>query len=82
MFNAFFFVAYKRRFVEVVVDLTLLFMSLFFAYNLRFEKMFDNYYVNQFLDVVIIFMAVKITLLFWFKLYRGSWEYVALTDLM
>ncbi|MBF0361079.1 MAG: hypothetical protein HQK49_08715 [Oligoflexia bacterium] len=81
-FNFDFFVVYKRRFAEVTGDIILLFMSLFFAYNLRFENSFDTYYTNQFLDIVIIFITVKIAVLFWQGYYRGQWKYVGIADLL
>ncbi|MBF0312888.1 MAG: hypothetical protein HQK52_05700 [Oligoflexia bacterium] len=77
-----FLVDYKRRFAEVVVDIILLFISLFAAYNLRFESHFSMYYVEQFTDTVIAFIAIKIAVLFWQGMYRGDWKYMGIADVI
>jgi UDP-GlcNAc:undecaprenyl-phosphate GlcNAc-1-phosphate transferase len=77
-----FIVDYKRRFAEVVFDIILLFMSLFLAYNLRFEYSFNPYFVEQFTETVIAFIAIKIAVLFWQGMYRGDWKYMGIADVI
>lgn len=82
VFPSKFFVYHKRRFVEVLLDITMLFLSLFFAYNLRFEGQFIGLYVNQFMDIVIVFIAIKVAILFWLGMYNGDWRYMGIADVL
>ncbi|MBF0208204.1 MAG: hypothetical protein HQK53_15100 [Oligoflexia bacterium] len=77
-----FYVAYKRRFLEVISDITLLFLALLFAYNLRFEKSFSGDYSKQFTNTVVFFVSIKMAVFFWNGNYRGEWKYMGVADLL
>ncbi|MBF0208967.1 MAG: hypothetical protein HQK53_19070, partial [Oligoflexia bacterium] len=77
-----FLLDYKKRFAEVVFDIVLLFFSLFLSYNLRFESYFSGVYIEQFSDCVIVFIAVKVAVLFALGMYRGEWKYMGIPDVI
>ncbi len=73
---------YKRRIIEVLLDLTFICIAYYAAYFLRFEntQLEANLVLLKASFVWII--LIKICCFFAFGLYRGVWRYISITDLL
>lgn len=73
---------YKRRIVEVLLDLILICIAYYTAYFLRFEgELFarNEYSIRESLGWIIL---IKMSVFFVFGLYRGLWRYISVSDLL
>ena len=73
---------YKRRVVEVLLDVALVSVAYYAAYRLRFEgrAWFDNF--DLFFQSLPIAVGVQMLSLFAVGAYRGVWRYFTLVDAM
>lgn len=75
-------ILYKRRILEVIVDLIIICVSYYSAYLLRFEgKISDANFslISQSLPWIIVF---RLICFYYFGLYRGIWHYISISDLI
>lgn len=73
---------YKRRIIEVILDLMLICIAYYSAYFLRFEGSLlpaNIYLIRESLVWVIL---IKMSAFFMFGLYRGVWRYISISDLL
>ena len=73
---------HKRRFAEVLMDLTLICLAYYSAFYLKFDAVISyqmQRVIVEFLPVVIAFQLINF---FLFGLYRGVWKYAGLTDVL
>jgi UDP-GlcNAc:undecaprenyl-phosphate GlcNAc-1-phosphate transferase len=71
----------NRRILRVFVDLTVISISYYFAFLLRFEGYFTpakNYY----LSTLPLILATKIIIFYLVGLYKGAWRYLNIDDLL
>jgi UDP-GlcNAc:undecaprenyl-phosphate GlcNAc-1-phosphate transferase len=74
--------AYKRRLLEVLLDLLVISSAYYFAFALRYEFRLNDYLVGLFLSSLPIVVAGSYVAFFFFGIYRGLWRYTGLEDLM
>jgi UDP-GlcNAc:undecaprenyl-phosphate/decaprenyl-phosphate GlcNAc-1-phosphate transferase len=73
---------YKRRVIEVSLDLILVVFAYYASYMLRFEQNLLDENLPTFSKSLPIVVACKMTALFMFGAYRGVWRYTSLSDLV
>ncbi len=73
---------YKRRIIEVLLDLVFICVAYYSAYFLRFEgsSLTSNL---QLVEKSLVWMIlIKISVFYMFGLYRGVWKYISISDLI
>ena len=73
--------AYRRRVLEVLLDLILAIASYYSAYGLRFEFAFAAFTEHRFYDSLPIVVAAALIAFFYQGIYRGVWRYAGTADL-
>ena len=73
---------YKRRLLEVVLDLLVISSAYYFAFALRYEFRLNEYLLALFLNSLPIVVAASYVAFFFFGIYRGLWRYTGLEDLV
>jgi UDP-GlcNAc:undecaprenyl-phosphate/decaprenyl-phosphate GlcNAc-1-phosphate transferase len=73
---------YKRQVAEMMLDLTLICVSLLGAYLFRFDGVLEKRFVEQFVGILPYVVAVKLSALFFLGNYRTVWRYLGRTDLL
>jgi UDP-GlcNAc:undecaprenyl-phosphate GlcNAc-1-phosphate transferase len=71
---------YKRRVAEILLDFCLVAASYYLAYRLRFEGREFSANFTKFLGSLPLVIALQVTFLFAFRVYRGVWRYFSLMD--
>ncbi|MBN2825867.1 MAG: polysaccharide biosynthesis protein [Campylobacterales bacterium] len=70
-----------RRFIFfAVLDILLSLLSLFLAYNLRFNFELDSTILKNFWFIFTVLVSVKLLAINYFKLYRVSWRFFSLWE--
>ena len=73
---------YKRRVLEVLLDLMVISFAYYLAFNLRFEFELSDALVTLFLTSLPLVVTATYTGFFLFGIYRGLWRYTGLEDLV
>jgi len=73
---------FKRRIVEVALDLVVVVFAYYASYMLRFEQSPFDANLPTFTRSLAIVVACKMISLFVFGAYRGVWRYTSLTDVV
>ena len=73
---------YKRRVVEVLLDVVLVALSYYGAYVLRWDGHFSNEQVAIFLTTLPIIIIVEMACFLICGVYRGLWHYATVDDLL
>ncbi len=73
---------HKRRLLEIVLDLVLLYVAYSGAYLLRFEGTIPPALVQRISQSLPVVISIKLTLFYALGIYRGDWRYVGLLDLL
>jgi len=73
---------YKRRLLEVFLDMLVISSAFYLAFALRFEFQLNEFLLNLFVDSLPIVIVATYTGFFLFGLYRGLWRYTGIEDLM
>ena len=73
---------YKRRVLEVLLDLMVISFAYYLAFNLRFEFELSDALVTLFLTSLPLVIVATYTGFFLFGLYRGLWRYTGVEDLL
>ncbi|MBC8460991.1 MAG: polysaccharide biosynthesis protein, partial [Deltaproteobacteria bacterium] len=63
-------------------DVIIILSSLYFAFLLRFDGKIPSSYLEQFRIYAIFFLAVKLPIFYYFRLYHMSWRYVGFYELI
>lgn len=71
---------YKRRVVEVILDVCLVSVAYYGAYRLRFDDLSIQSYLGTFLESLPIVLAVQMVAFFTVGVYRGVWRLFSLMD--
>jgi len=73
---------YKRRIVEILLDLAFICIAYYSAYFLRFEgaALQSNLHLAEI--SIIWLILIKISVFYIFGLYRGVWKYISVSDLI
>src|SRR5262245_51968323 len=74
-------ISYKRRVLEVLLDLVLIIVCYYLAYGLRFEFNMPRQFFLRFEQSLPITVAMTMTAFFYEGVYRGFWTYVSTEDL-
>jgi FlaA1/EpsC-like NDP-sugar epimerase len=64
----------------ITIDLSLIVLSYFLAYELRFEGQIPTEYLFIIKRTILIVIPIKIVTFLIFNLYRGMWRYTSLVD--
>jgi FlaA1/EpsC-like NDP-sugar epimerase len=70
------------RVLQVVLDATLVSLSLFLAYLVRFDGRVEAIYFQQLLEVLPLFVVPRLLACWGFGVYRRLWRYTGLTEVM
>jgi UDP-GlcNAc:undecaprenyl-phosphate GlcNAc-1-phosphate transferase len=71
---------YKRRVAEVILDVSLVSLSYYTAYRLRFDDLAIAAYLPRFLESLPIVLGVQMVAFFMVGVYRGVWRLFGLMD--
>lgn len=71
----------KRFFFFLLCDCTIVVLSLYLSFFLRFEFTLPHEYAVQIVTAMPLFLLVKVVSLYCFKVYRITWRYVGMNDL-
>ena len=72
----------RNLFIIMVIDIVLLYSSLYFSYLIRFDFDIPGWAWDNFLEILPYMMAVKLVCFYFFDLYKGMWRYTSLSDLL
>ena len=70
----------KRVLFFLLFDLLLSFITLLFAYNLRFNFEVANNFYENFLNIFLVLFAIKVSVFIYFRLYRTAWRFYSLYE--
>ena len=73
---------YKRRVLEVLLDLMVISFAYYLAFNLRFEFQLSDSLINLFLTSLPLVVTATYAGFFLFGIYRGLWRHTGLEDLV
>jgi UDP-GlcNAc:undecaprenyl-phosphate/decaprenyl-phosphate GlcNAc-1-phosphate transferase len=73
---------YKRRLLEVILDMLVISSAFYLAFALRFEFQLNEFLLNLFVGSLPIVIVATYTGFFLFGLYRGLWRYTGVEDLL
>ncbi len=71
----------KRLLFFVISDIILIYLSLHFAYSLRFDFMIPPDHQANFLHVLLLLLTLKLFFIAIFRIYYISWRFFALSDM-
>jgi len=71
----------KRFLFFIIADMGLSILTLYFAYNLRFNFQVPPMYMHNFLLVFFLLASLKIFSIYFFKIYYISWRFVSLQEI-
>jgi UDP-GlcNAc:undecaprenyl-phosphate GlcNAc-1-phosphate transferase len=72
---------YKRRLFELVLDVVLIVIAYYSAYQIRFEGAEFRVYYPRFVESLPIVIGCKVVSLYFGGVYKGVWRYFGLSDL-
>jgi len=73
---------YKRRIIEVLLDLAFICIAYYSAYFLRFQGPSLDSNLQMLEKSIIWLILIKISVFYLFGLYRGVWKYMSISDLI
>jgi len=73
---------YKRRIVEVLLDLAFICVAYYSAYFLRFQGTLLTSNLQLLEKSLVWLILIKISVFYIFGLYRGVWKYISISDLI
>ncbi len=73
---------HKRRFVEVLLDLSFIFIAYYASYFLRFEGVALRTNLVLMRESLLWVILIKLSVFFIFGMYRGMWRYISVSDLL
>lgn len=76
------FLLHKRRAAEVLMDLAFIYLAYTVSYYLRFEGNVLSINLKLMQESLPWLILIKMSLFFIFGLYRGTWRYISISDLL
>jgi UDP-GlcNAc:undecaprenyl-phosphate/decaprenyl-phosphate GlcNAc-1-phosphate transferase len=73
---------YKRRIVEVLLDLAFVCVAYYSAYFLRFQGAYLSSNLQLLEKSLVWLILIKISVFYLFGLYKGVWKYISISDLI
>jgi UDP-N-acetyl-D-glucosamine 4,6-dehydratase len=70
----------KRVWFFLIFDILLSSLTLFLAYNLRFNFHVESIYLNHFFRVFGVLVLLKLGMMAYFNIYRVPWRFVSLVE--
>jgi UDP-N-acetylglucosamine 4,6-dehydratase len=70
----------KRALFFLVNDFILSFVTFYVAYLLRFNFQIPSNFLNNLVPFFLILVALKLFLLFWFRIYNTPWRFFSLSN--
>ncbi len=71
----------KRIIFFLLSDTLISLFTLYFAYNLRFNFQIPLNFIDNFVLVFTILFSLKVTVFFYFRLYRTAWRFFSLYEI-
>lgn len=71
----------KRTIFFISSDILISFLSLFLAYNLRFNFIVPSEFMDKFFQTFIILLICKISFLMYFNIYKTAWRFFSLFEI-
>jgi FlaA1/EpsC-like NDP-sugar epimerase len=71
-----------RKVVIVLTQIALLTLAYYFSFLLRFDFQLSGSFQAVFLQTLPIALGIKLLTFFYFRLFRGWWRYVGMSDLL
>jgi FlaA1/EpsC-like NDP-sugar epimerase len=72
---------HRNSVITLAADILLLMTSLYLCYNLRFDFQIPDRFLQPFLTILPVVIAVKIPCFYLAGLYRGMWRYTSIADM-
>jgi len=72
----------KKTLFFLISDTILFTLALYLSFFLRFEGKIPEYHLTQFYLYLPLFVGVKILTFYFFRIYRFTWSYVSLYELL
>ncbi len=69
-----------RAIFFIIIDISIFYFSLYLSYLLRFNFQIPDLFIQSFLELVLVFIAIKIVIFYYFKIYFITWRYFVLRD--
>ena len=73
---------HKNIVLVIAIDILLLVGAFYLSFLVRFEFQIPQLHFKSFANLLPVVVLVKITLFYYFDLYRGMWRYTSLSDLL
>lgn len=73
---------YKNNFIFLMYDIIIIFFSLYFSLQLRFDFIIESKYIHLFKITIIPLIILMILLNKLFNLYNNLWEYASVDELL
>jgi UDP-GlcNAc:undecaprenyl-phosphate/decaprenyl-phosphate GlcNAc-1-phosphate transferase len=73
---------YKRRLVQVLLDMAVISTAYYLAFAMRFEFHLNDFLLNLFVDSLPVVLIASYSAFFLFGNYRGLWRYTGIEDLV
>ncbi len=73
---------HKRRFAEVLMDLTLVCLAYYGAFYLKFDGVIPQQTQRVIVEFLPVVIACQLANFFLFGLYRGVWKYAGISDVL
>ena len=71
-----------RKVVIVLSQVALLTLAYYFSFLLRFDFRLNEMFEAVFLQTLPMALGIKLLTFFYFRLFRGWWRYVGMSDLL
>lgn len=72
----------SRQIILLLADMVLVNIAFFAALLLRFDAQIPSAYLNAFLQTMILFTIIKITIFYLAGLYKSLWQYASIRELL
>lgn len=72
----------KRLLFFLIFDILIIVFSLYVSFFIRFEFTMSVGYRSMFLEAISLFVVIKLIVFACFRLYKTTWQYVGLHDLL
>jgi len=73
---------FKRTFLFLFADIVIIIASIYLSFLLRFDFNLSDEYKNLIYTALPTFMIIKLTAFAIFRMYKITWRYVGLNDLL
>lgn len=71
-----------RTIYLIIIDIFLINLAFYLAFYLRFDGILPPEYFPKYLDNILAITVIKISVFYYFKLYKSLWEYASIEELV